>query len=458
MVFVFIFLVISLTLTYTNIHKINGILYKNKDNDLLFSLPLKKSEILYSRLANLYIFNFLIMLILFIPALVIYILKLGIVIKFLFIFFISLLFIPLIPICISLILGTIISYISSKFEKGNIVEIILLVLITFFIIYINYKLGSSTNLDVFNISMSLTKTFSAIYPVTYLYEAAINQGKLLYLLYFILINTFIFLIFTVLLNKYYLNLSLIVGNKKKRKVKVLKIKKTKSLYKTLIKKEAKRFFASSIYVVNSMFGILTLLVLSLYVYYGGINKVLSLLGAANFEFSKIPFFISILVSISCMTYASISIEGKNLWIIKSLPLKPIHVINTKILLNLILVLPITVLSVLFLSIALKLNFMITIFSFIIPILMVILAAVYGIFFNLLLPNFEWKNEIIFIKQSAPAFIMLIVGMTLNIFLILLNHNLNIVLFNSMVVVIFILLIIVIYMYLYKNSEKLFMKL
>ncbi len=458
MIFVFVFLIISLTLTYTNIHKINGILYKNKDNDLLFSLPLKKSEILYSRLANLYLFNLLVMLILFVPALVIYIIKVGVVLKFLFTFFISLFFIPLVPICISLILGTIISYISSKFEKGNIIEMILLVLVTFFIIYINYKLGSSTNLDVFNISMSLTNTFSTIYPITHLYESAVNQGNLTSLFYFILVSATIFLIFTTLLNKYYIKLSLIVGNKKKQKHKELKFKTTKNLYRNLLRKEIKRFFASSIYVVNSTFGILTLLVLSLYVYYGGVDKVLSLIGTENLEFSKMPFFISIMVSLSCMTYASISIEGKNLWLIKSLPIKPIHIINTKILLNLLLVLPIAIISVFFLTMSLKLNAVTTVFSFLIPSLMIILAAVYGIFFNLLLPNFDWKNEIILIKQSAPAFIMLIVGMVLNIFLILLKHNINILLFNLLVTAGFILVTAVIYIYLYKNSEKLFLKL
>ena len=62
-----------------------------------------------------------------------------------------------------------------------------------------------------------------------------------------------------------------------------------------------------------------------------------------------------------------------------------------------------------LSIYLKTSFKTYILSLIIPILCSIFTSIMGIILNCFFINYEYKNEIQIIKQSAPAFISIFIG-------------------------------------------------
>ena len=72
MLTMFLFLVTVLTFI-EGIYKSQGILFEAKDNDLLFSLPISKSKILFLRIFKLLLFEYIYNLMFLLPAFIIYI-------------------------------------------------------------------------------------------------------------------------------------------------------------------------------------------------------------------------------------------------------------------------------------------------------------------------------------------------------------------------------------------------
>ena len=100
------------------IYKSQGILFEAKDNDLLFSLPIQKSQILFVRIFKLLLFQYIYNLMFLLPAFIIYIYFESPTINFYIISILMTLLIPIIPTIISSILGYIIKSSSSHFKTS----------------------------------------------------------------------------------------------------------------------------------------------------------------------------------------------------------------------------------------------------------------------------------------------------------------------------------------------------
>lgn len=116
----------------------------------------------------------------------------------------------------------------------------------------------------------------------------------------------------------------------------------------------------------------------------------------------IPFAIASVFCMMTTTSTSISMEGKNWWIVKSLPLSVKNILDAKILMNLLLMLPFYLLSELLLVFALKPDVWEFLWLVLIPAAMILFSCVYGITINLHFPVLEWESEVSVVKQSASA--------------------------------------------------------
>lgn len=121
----------------------------------------------------------------------------------------------------------------------------------------------------------------------------------------------------------------------------------------LYKKELTRFFGSSVYVINSGMGVVIAIAFSLAVVVVGPSKLISYPGIEMILPGVAPFAISAIISMTCTTCVSLSLEGKNVWIIKSLPLTPKVIYDSKILMNLSLSIPASIISAILMIIGLK---------------------------------------------------------------------------------------------------------
>ena len=102
------------------------------------------------------------------------------------------------------------------------------------------------------------------------------------------------------------------------------------------------------------------------------------------------------------TCVSVSMEGKNWWIINSLPLSVKNILNAKILMNLILATPFYLVSEILLTLALRPAFLELVWLILIPAAAVLFSSVFGLAVNLHFPVFIWESETSVVKQSASS--------------------------------------------------------
>lgn len=129
------------------------------------------------------------------------------------------------------------------------------------------------------------------------------------------------------------------------------------------------------------------------------------------EYFQVPFadydvlFIyafSILTTISCTTYVSISIEGKQIEILKSLPIAAKSLFRVKLLHHLSMSVPTIFVLNTIMALYLQWSFPKAMLGYAFPLLCSVLIGMIGYILNLIFPNFEWENVTHIIKQSLPA--------------------------------------------------------
>ena len=162
--------------------------------------------------------------------------------------------------------------------------------------------------------------------------------------------------------------------------------------------------------MNSSIGMILLPIFAIAIVFIGYEKIATLLeipmvmDMMKIQIVGIIVFCIVMSNTSCV---SISIEGKNLWILKSLPIDEMDIFKSKILLNILLTIPISIIS--FLLIGIKLNFGLNtiILVMISIVLLAIFSATLGLFINLLYPKLEFTSDVQVVKQGASVIINMI---------------------------------------------------
>ena len=119
--------------------------------------------------------------------------------------------------------------------------------------------------------------------------------------------------------------------------------------------------------------------------------------------------IAMTTSMNDITAPSVSLEGKNIWLLQVLPVSGQQVLMAKLKMHAILTLiPAAVLTACVLFV-LKLSVIDMVFLSIVTILFIFLMAMIGLALGLKMPNLSWTNEIVPIKQSMGVLITLFGG-------------------------------------------------
>ena len=453
----FLFAICSLYIFFSNLFKIKNILFDFKDYDLLMSLPIKRSTIIISKMISLYIINLLCTLIVMIPGYIAYIGHATLPNHL--IFFLLIFAIPIVPILASSIMGIILSWLTSFFKNKNIGSyIVYLFLIT--VVFIGmYKINGLDENTLVNNSINLVESFNKYYPLTNIYITLLGGFNLISLLVFIVIPLVLFGLFIIFINKGYMVLR---DKLLKQNVKSDYILKRYTINKPVIslyKKELRRYFSSPLYVINTAFGciVIVLLIISMLLFNDSVISRFDKITSFN-EIVKSNIFmvLSLICVVSSTTNSSISLEGKSFWIMKMLPVNSDKIYLSKIMVNLTLLIPTTIIASTFFGIYLHLSFIEFIFLYLIMLAYSIFASINGLLLNLLFPKFDYENEARVVKQSMAVFLTILIGLIIALLpfkLLVININ-SIILITTMVFLLDIVLAIILHFY----GERKFSKL
>ena len=439
-------------------------LYEPKDNDLLLSLPIKPREILLSRMVVVFLLGYMYLLTVWLPSIVAYWIVKGwlgaetiLVISEQIILSFAL---NLVVTSLTCLLGFIVAKINKSMKNKKILTTIVTLL--FIVVYYYFCMRFSSIIELLiNDAEAVSKGFSRFYPFLLFGRASSGEGggTLLFTLFSLILFAFSFYF----ISHSFVLLAIKSDRSKKRTFKEKNLSLS-SLKGALLKKELKRFLSSTVYSLNCGLGIIVMLILALLaiVYRGRIVEFLPIFkGISLYKIRPLVIAsgISLIASLDTISASSISLEGKNYWIIQSLPITPMEIIESKInlcfLLNVVpsLVLAITLSAILSFSIwhCLAVILFVTLYDY--------LFASIGLVANIKNHTFEWTNEASVVKQSLAVFLTLVFGLVLSllfpgIFLLLDGLSMSANLYILLVLLILLFFVIFLRQYLKKGCSRL----
>ncbi len=465
---------ISIMTFMEGIYKSGPLIFNCKDDQLLLSLPIKKSTILFVRILKFYIFVLLFNSMFLLPIMVAYI-RWAETLSWTYFLtsIIMLLILPIIPIVLSCIVGAITTSISSRFKYKNIVQIIISMVFILGVFYISFQLDKVTEYLIKH-ATSINDLIIKLYYPAGMYAKLVSEFNVVDLIEFILINLLIFAIGIFILSKVYFKInsrmkSVITNKMTNRQLTIKSNSKTISL----IKKELTIFFNTPVFIINSGFA-LVLFIIAVIAITLKFDSFISVINSEQYGMNiskdlimnNLSILILIIISftsfMTSITNSVISLEGRNINILKSLPIKTKTILMSKIYSCMIITTPILLLGDIILFIKLKISIIEAILLLLLSIIIPLVSHFIGIIVNLKYPKLDAENPTEVVKQSASSFISVMIGMVLFIAsFIIISHIIDKV--SSLVIlsattIIFILIDIVLYIYLIKVGTKEFDKL
>ncbi len=442
-------------------YSIGSTLFGFKDYDMLMSMPIKPTEIVLSKFNVLYLSELFFNVFIIVPSLFVYN---TVVASLTFVQVVSvvvlIIFAPLLPLAFSCIIGVITYYISSRFRKKNVIQLILLMLVMLGVFAISFVSGmySEDSAQLAN-SVGVIEKIYFIFPFTVkaLFEP-------IWLLVFIATNILPLAIVIIFICLFYKKLNSIFTAKRTLRNFKLKEYQTSGVNKTLFNKEIKRLFSCPVYAINSLLGVVMALIVSIVyvVIYNaiGVKSEPVLIELFNLLNKFVPAIFCFMFLLAPSTCCSISLEGQTFWIIKTAPVSYMQVLNSKLSVHAVFSTLVAFVCSLCIGVGAGYGVVGSILLVVCAVGISSFGGVFGLLMNLRFPKLKWENENIPVKQSLPTFLTMLIAFVTVVLIVVINiyMNLSLNILLAIYASFFNLLAIILYIVLYKYGNKMFAKL
>ena len=411
----YLIMLTSLIILMFSVFKTGDIIFQKNFYDILSSLPLKNSAIVISRFVRLYVENLVLAIGVMMPAIAVF----GVLAKpdwsFYAIGLIVALFIPLLPITISVFIGALIVAISSRSKHKNLVSVFLSILLVVGIMV--GSMGLSTVTEEIDIQVLQNLLSTILEFIGKIYPPAVWLGNAMLTGDFLTCFTCVgggFAVFAVVMwivsTKYKWISEGLHSTSAKHNYKMENLESTHMLG-ALYQREFKRYFASSVYVTNTIVSPIMGMLFAIAMIFVTPDQLASMAPEFYAETgvmlemrNMFPLALAMTFSMMPITAVSISMEGKQWWIVKTLPIRAKELLDSKLLMNLTITGPFCVIASILVIIGQKASLLEAVWIFIVPFITMLFSFVFGQFVNLKLAVFDWENEVAIVKQSASAFV------------------------------------------------------
>ena len=393
-------------------------LYLSKDNDLLFSLPIPVRYIMISRLISVYLMGLMYSAVVIVPADIVYWVttpfSVGTLVGPILLTFLISVFV----LVLSCLLGWVIAKISQKLKHKSFITVIVSLAFLGAYYFFYFRAQEMIQDLVQNVMIYGAKIKGAAYPL-YLFGAA-GTGEPLAMLLWTVFVAACFALVWYLISRSFIKLATATGSAKRVKYKETAVK-VKNVRAALLEKEFARFTSSANYMLNCGLGTILLPALGIFLLVKGGDLIAPMYEMMGEYSGAIPVIlcmgVCLVAAMNDMATPSISLEGKNLWLVQSLPVTPWQVLRAKLSVQILLTaIPaafcaVCAVAIVPCSIGTKL------LSVLVVLLNTVLSACFGLSLGVKMPNLTWTNETAPIKQSGNIMIALFGGWAYEMILI-----------------------------------------
>ncbi|MDR2357236.1 MAG: hypothetical protein LBD92_04000 [Oscillospiraceae bacterium] len=392
---------------FTSIFAMQAQLFTARDNTLLLPLPIKSSHILLGRIAAMLLSEYMFEIFVAAPALVVWIIHgyasaAGIVF-----FVLSVILLPLSAIAVACLIGWLVAMASARMRNKNIIPFVFYVLFmaAYFVIYFNASKYMSRLIEL---GAQISSAVRRAMPPAYYLGRAISDGDAAAMALFALICVGMFAAMWLLLS---LNFSRIASANQGAAKKAYREGRlhASGVRATFLKKELAHFWKNPILALNMAFASALMLALAVLtvvkrdIVTGAVSSLAAVIPGVT-PGPAVCVALTALASMNCASAAAVSLEGKTLWIARSLPADTRDVLMAKVLMHCVVCgIPAAVAAVVC-SAALALDPVWLLLSLAAPLSYTVLVAFAGLALNLLFPKLDWINEIQPAKQGMSVVI------------------------------------------------------
>lgn len=325
------FLTIFLS-TFINMLISKGILYDAKDNDFLLSLPIDDKYIILSRMFNVFANTIIYTSLVWLPSIIHCLIYCGFNILIIVYGLLTLLLLSLVVCVLSCLLGHLISIVSRKFKSKNIVSTVLTLVLLglYYFVYFNANKFMTALLANKEKFISFLNTKGILLGVI---GKAVSGNTISMLLSIVIYVVIAIIGFVIILPNY--RKQLITTPSFAKKEFKGNYSKQNSVFNTLLSKEVKLFFSISTYTLNCGLGVVILVggSVALLIFRDKISELLVLAEILPIVNASLPIVlmatILMITGMDSLSVPAVSLEGKNYWIIRSLPVDTYDVLNSK---------------------------------------------------------------------------------------------------------------------------------
>lgn len=420
--------------------KAGSVIFQRKDYELQQPLPVKTAAIITSRFLTMYVTDLMLSVLVMLPGLAVYAMHVRPGVLFWIYAVVGMGFLPLLPLTVATILGAVILAVSARWKHKNLVNIGLTLLLILGTLggsmVLSWQGGTPEGTDQLQNLLTgaaglMKEKVGTLYPPALWFGDALllqDVGRLLLLAG---VSTAVFLVYTAVLQKHFSGICTALDADSARGGFSMKQGRKSGLLASLWRRELIRYVASPVYVTNTIVGYILMTVVSAGVLFVGPERLVELLGmsaqpgAQEMTERLLPFLLGLLAAMMPPSCSSVSMEGRQWWIMQTLPVPPGLLYGAKFLASLSVALPFWLISEVLCLAAIKPDPAGAAGLILIPALYLVGSAAAGLLINSRFPVFDWDSEVRVVKQSASVFLTMLLGMAAGIIpvLVILNRSL-----------------------------------
>ena len=412
-------LIVSLLAFFFTLLKTNGYLFNFKEYDMLMSLPFETETVASSKFLYMYVKSLPWYLSISAAMLAGY----GIYARPAFfvypVWLVLSLFLPVIPMLIAAFLGFLIAKVSAGFRKTNIVQTVLMFVIIIFSFSLRFIIESifknNQVEDVLEKTSEMTQNAARVFLPAKWFSDAITKHSVLGILLLVGVSALLFAVLFRIVGRSYRNINSALKSHAASKNYKMTAQKRRSVVNAIAFKEFKRLTGSTVYMTNAAAGevMAALLgILTLIIGFGRIVKVVTQDAPVDIAMLRpaIPFIVYFFIGMVATTACSPSLEGKNYWIVQSLPLEKKTLYQGKMLFNMYLTVPFMAFAVLCMCISAKVPAVETVLYLLEGFALCAFSTAWGCVCGVKHMRLDWENEIEVVKQGAGVAIYMLPNM------------------------------------------------
>lgn len=403
---VYLVTVISLLGFLFSVFRAGPWLFSNKAYEMLIVLPVPPAAIIISRFLTLYITDMIISVLSTVSVVAVCLMTGGFGVWFYISMILGSFILPLLPMTVAMLIGTGIYAITARMRQKNLMQILFSV--TFLVLYFTLiRNMNGTDEELMGDITEMMLAIKGIYlPASWFGDGV--WGNIPMYLLFVGISVGVFSAFAYIASKIFKTVCSSLSSHSAKRNYVMKKQKSVSVFRACFLREIKRYFSYPLYVMNTLVGFVMVILMPILLVFGQ-NDAISLILTSEIIVLLAPFFIGMIVNTSPITTSAFSIEGKEFWLIQSLPIQVKDIIHSKLALNLIFAVPSVWVASTIITIPLRPSLPYLLWLYIIPTIYAVFGSVLGLWVNMKAPVMTWDNIAQIVKQSKAVLFMMLIG-------------------------------------------------